>query len=61
MIINDTSVIMRESNNEEDENKNILTNYINELKNYEKAEVKCIEMLIANINKYDDKFVKEVE
>ena len=29
MVINDTSVIMKGNNNEEDENKNILTNYIN--------------------------------
>lgn len=60
MVINDTSVIMKENGHEEDENKNILTNYINELKSYEKAEVKCMSMLEKNINQYDDKFIKEI-
>ena len=49
VVINDNSMIV----NEEEDNSNVLKNYINEMKSIDNAHLKCVEMLEKTINGYD--------
>ena len=58
IVKNDNSMVI---NQEDETDKNVLKNYINELKSIDNAHLKCVEMLQKTINGYDDKCRREIE